>query len=1444
MFQCVYCDQTTESYKDIVHHQIEAHAFDELKFKRVDGEHRKLLSYKLTPDMCREQGRVISVDEQTNTIHVSRRNINSNESPLKKICKVDGPVSNTEDVNLSEEINIDVDTDCDLQELTELLPSVVKSLKDCGKYEDYISFNQLISKGKFPLDNIAFLLFLDVVRWYSLDKSTTCMRYSEPCKLFWKTGFKLFRGRFLRFMGGPKNKGHVNEAEDIRGNYSADDSSVNFVVPDRKILRDESKILPADKPGIITEIIDDISRNEPEQILTYKICVDGKKINPSSKGEVDLWGYEGEPTLEAKRQRVFKEIEFFNIHTKRIETQIEKGHYVTSDLTNTEKNNVIDSCKSSVTMLSYRIKDLRMLKVNKMTALQKLQDQVQGDWRSSSFSIVISSLRTSIYQIENCIEDMLNINEKLCRYAAITSGNMPLANPTTDVIDLQHQENYVCIGNTVDMNNTTKSELIKQKSESWHKIRDNTLVTGSAINKAIGLDGLKKQKYYLDTKTGRQESEPVSAELQEKFDYGNENELNAIATLVSTFIPAFEPTTLVFEEGCYILEDSGNQYLVVSPDGSIRRQTDEQPLAALEIKCPIPGKLYTTPIQYALPHYYVPQVLSEMKCLKVEKLYFVSYGKESTAVHMVEFDEQLWDDICVEVKNLNPDKSPKRLSPKVTVIKSNIDKFCRSRVQLVAEVKSKIAKACQHASDETGRIYHENINTFQDEVVLTEVQRVFIRGSDAVKTSDSLCSHKASEVLVFLLADLDRIHKPEIPNAYPIAYALKGYSMKASVMRNMIEDVFQELFLKGLYTPVVSYDGQWSVLAYRAKDGKALTLLELQKQVYNEVKNMKKGDLTKFIFETGVVKANEDLATEIDYSYCAERKAVEIAHNRGIKLFQPSSNIHQIIVSSKRKEAKGTKGDSILEQHDNYDITSVVPTEALDNLNDEELKVLQNVNSKSLSEQQSTGRQNTIALGDTIFMTTVLDSQDSQLDKQEEFCEDITEHIEQMDLGEDLVHVNDGKEQLSRQVILDNYDIECMLVSLQSNDKANIVWKSKHVDEFKLILLATEKAKKELSKFEMTLCLETVSDKMKKANIRYSRHWNKSKLANLLHTAITQISVEQSMPIKTRCRRNPDKLATLCKKKINGLPKSVLNAVVAEHKIVDSIDQWREESPFTPVTEVGNQPIKWFSHPEYNSRTMSYMFSLLDVHHLITNCRVKICKDGLPERNISKQAWIDVAKANTTKLKLPHVIDLIDKQSDSIARETFSEDVENAMRKQYPKEANFCKMIREFYDGEDNPGISAEERCNRRMTLRSWLLEDVNFCQFPPYGSHIRGIPNVMFQGFITNIERRIQLFPFVKSGTYNVRSLGSLEAENLFGQFQDLDPKGSGVIRAEEIPSALENACQLLRIRLMPGRPFHMSLSKAKVYPICELMTESGMDYKGCDQFLYPSLVSKISPR
>ena len=68
---------------------------------------------------------------------------------------------------------------------------------------------------------------------------------------------------------------------------------------------------------------------------------------------------------------------------------------------------------------------------------------------------------------------------------------------------------------------------------------------------------------------------------------------------------------------------------------------------------------------------------------------------------------------------------------------------------------------------------------------------------------------------------------------------------------------------------------------------------------------------------------------------------------------------------------------------------------------------------------------------------------------------------------------------------------------------------------------------------------------------------------------------------------------------------------------------------------------------------------------------------------------------------------------------------------------------------------------------------------------------------------------------------------------------KGTGVIRAEEVPQALEIACQLLKTRLQPNRPFHMTISKQKVYPTNELIAESEVEYSPI--YVYPHVVEEI---
>ena len=70
----------------------------------------------------------------------------------------------------------------------ELFPAIVSelSLTDKVNSDRVLQMFELMGQGNFPYDNISFLLFEDVIQWFTSD-------YSPETKLFWATGHKLLK---------------------------------------------------------------------------------------------------------------------------------------------------------------------------------------------------------------------------------------------------------------------------------------------------------------------------------------------------------------------------------------------------------------------------------------------------------------------------------------------------------------------------------------------------------------------------------------------------------------------------------------------------------------------------------------------------------------------------------------------------------------------------------------------------------------------------------------------------------------------------------------------------------------------------------------------------------------------------------------------------------------------------------------------------------------------------------------------------------------------------------------------------------------------------------------------------------------------------------------------------------------------------------------------------
>ena len=107
---------------------------------------------------------------------------------------------------------------------------VLEKVDEVDCCEDFMTFLNLVKNNKFPHDNMAMLLFFDIVRFYGTT-CTTQIKYRPQTKAFWKAGRNLSNNKFLFFMGGPKNIGQQIGSGSSSTFLQSENASINFAVP-------------------------------------------------------------------------------------------------------------------------------------------------------------------------------------------------------------------------------------------------------------------------------------------------------------------------------------------------------------------------------------------------------------------------------------------------------------------------------------------------------------------------------------------------------------------------------------------------------------------------------------------------------------------------------------------------------------------------------------------------------------------------------------------------------------------------------------------------------------------------------------------------------------------------------------------------------------------------------------------------------------------------------------------------------------------------------------------------------------------------------------------------------------------------------------------------------------------------------------------------------------
>ena len=231
-----------------------------------------------------------------------------------KVKKIADELDTTTPENTSE----DVDVESNLSQVDDITPYVRECLNKCknsllenvikrfeqeGLLFHFMAFMEMISSGQLSVVNMAVLLVMEMAVLFTLT-STTQMRYRNDTSLFWETVLAVGGPRTLRLFSSDKHFGQVNLGQAAKLKYSPNTGNFNFAVPDEKTLRKSKTGLPTFiHCGIIDQSLELLDKDKE-----FVLSMDGKQLIPvlvnESERDVNLWGYEGPPTLNENLQRL------------------------------------------------------------------------------------------------------------------------------------------------------------------------------------------------------------------------------------------------------------------------------------------------------------------------------------------------------------------------------------------------------------------------------------------------------------------------------------------------------------------------------------------------------------------------------------------------------------------------------------------------------------------------------------------------------------------------------------------------------------------------------------------------------------------------------------------------------------------------------------------------------------------------------------------------------------------------------------------------------------------------------------------------------------------------------------------------------------------------------------------------------------------------------------
>lgn len=207
-YACYYCEEKFNKYCEIIQHISTEHQNEIIKYKEIELDfcsgktgYRTKTLHNIKPishilSLAADNKLLVKKKPNENQVFENSQNESCplNETSdtsieLTEYCETSFEtqtvptgckVINDTEVKNDSEVKVN-----DIDEIYNAIPAVIQTLKEYDQLELYRKWCCLVAENKFPMENICYLFFLDVVEWFSNCNSSQMRYLNENTINFW-----------------------------------------------------------------------------------------------------------------------------------------------------------------------------------------------------------------------------------------------------------------------------------------------------------------------------------------------------------------------------------------------------------------------------------------------------------------------------------------------------------------------------------------------------------------------------------------------------------------------------------------------------------------------------------------------------------------------------------------------------------------------------------------------------------------------------------------------------------------------------------------------------------------------------------------------------------------------------------------------------------------------------------------------------------------------------------------------------------------------------------------------------------------------------------------------------------------------------------------------------------------------------------------------------------